>query len=382
MGGIPKEQIITKYMKTSQKGRFFVVDKHMGRIEQFAQRDLRHPVFTGSYAERLDCVGGDPRTLETLEVVREKRPDMLSTVMEAAGLFVQHTTQKPHDVQIFRHSPPEDRRFQQILASITAELRTSSAVAAVGFRNLGKITAPENGQFTLAAEFCPLYLPGTLDQSRLHPNPTGVESIERSRVGGKWITTTHVLRVLNSRLREKGIRLRVNATFGDIGVLVATPHDANPDIVKKHSEAYRDALRQFCKNEDIGLSYKDLSEIEGPTSPVRQVEPFVIVGNGTTAKTAPPIEELLQYLGIPPSAVATEFDRRQAKVLYHSWQSCNGNVSLWKGLLNTYIWYVGEAIKGSDLHLGMERADWLLAIQSFPRGAPLEQIPTLHVRVP
>lgn len=322
----------------------------------------------------------DWRSLRTIREVRAQRPDLVGEVLRDAG-FERRPQQRRNEAIVFVANSEKDKRFQNDLFETKSTIESHPSIASARFRHLQGVRHPENDEFALSIELCPLYLPGALDQSQLDPNPQGVESILASRVGKKWIATTHTIDSLAQSLRKQGTQLSIQATFGDKGVLVATENEANESLVSRHSSIYHEALQEFCDDRGVKLNFRNLSEFPEPEDPAHRVGRFVVAEGAEQLDYVPPTEELMQRLGLPSHLLQTHADRKQASVLGHAFGNCAGNMNVWRGLLNTYMHYVPHSASQGNMHLGMERADWLLAIQKFPKGSPLERKPALNIEV-
>lgn len=268
--------------------------------------------------------------------------------------------------------------FRSSIPTIKDHLRKSSSIKAVSLSNFEDMIMPTHGPVILALELCPLYKPGTLEASQLESNPVDENSILNSRVGKKWIATQHTVSVISDFLEQQGRTLSVQATFGDMGVLAAKQEDANTNALDQHSALYEKLFSEFCERKNIELRYRRLSQI---MTNGHNVPSFLIAEGSNTTDTAYSIDDFKDMLNLPNLPTARNIDRKRAQVLKYALSNLGGNVDVFRGFVNTYLHGIPQAAQGANLHLGMERAEWILALQTIQRHSADKKIPAINVLV-
>lgn len=343
-----------------------------------------------NYLNRLSLYGNDPRSMAAHAAIEAEMPEMYS---------IHPSLQHPEHAQV-RSDLKEhrlttgvsrkvgsefERNIRRGIDPLMSEFSKYPSIEKATHQNMDMFAvSDEASEVRLALELCPLYEPAdawttcTLDR-----NPTGRESIGKSVVAGKWDATLASIEVLQKAFGEQGKRLAVSATYGDRGILLGRPQDADPDAVKKHGDIYQEWLTEYCGERGISLDFARLSEMPQPENPAHQVPQFVIAEGGRQARGDESIEELLDILQLPNVPLKTAADKDRASILKYGLENCGGNIDFWRGFMMTYLHFVRERYRttNSNIHLGMERADWLLKLQSLRLSTDEQRQPAINIAV-
>lgn len=271
--------------------------------------------------------------------------------------------------------------IQKGLKRVEESLSTTEGIARARWDDLAHVTAPnENKTVSFGLEFCPLYTAETtLAESRIDKEIEGESSILKSRVGNKWSASKRTIEEIKKSLEQVGLQIAVKVIFADIGVFAANKEDLDPCIIEKHFELYRFSLGDFCQNLGINLEFSRLSEII-PSDPFNAVNNFIVPDNNGRMDIEDP-EKLLDIVNM--KEIISHMDKRSIKkwkqTLSTLFNASNGNISVFRGLVNTYVQY--DTTQECDIHLGIERSDGLLALQSLASRLRKRQMPSLNILV-
>lgn len=273
--------------------------------------------------------------------------------------------------------------FREGIPALTEALESSPAIKGIEFVHLENLQIDPDTGITLAIETCPLYLPGSLPESRLDTNPQGEASILASRVGNKWAAIKYTIQEFQKVISDMGLPFAIHAVFGDKGVIVGKERDANKDVISAHSDLYREQLTRFCRDREIAIEFHNLSEFPDPEEEEHRVPDFIVVENGGVTEETPSIEELVTILKLNTGDIplSSNTQLKRAQVLQHAFENCGGSWPLWKGLVKTYLYYVPMSASRGNIHLGLERAEWLIKLQSVRTQSPQYKMPTINVAV-
>ncbi len=306
------------------------------------------------------------------------RQKIAARVMEAArnqGSTVDRS--QPAERTVFQ---PFSAELRSSLSQIRDSMKGSPAISDAIWNDTDHLSIPEDeSTFAVALELCPLYLPGTLQGSKLNLNPTGEEDVLNSRVGKKWIATQHAVDTLNAFAQKSNRQLVVNATFGDMGVLAATREDADRNAVALHGRVYEELFGEFCRARGIDMTFRNLSDLVADMK--TEIPEFLVVEDGTVLPKTPSIEDLKTILNLPLLPHNTYSTRQRAEVLPYAFENLGGNVDVFRGFVNTYLHGIPKAASGSHIHLGMERAAWILKLQAVQRKPHEIKHPALNILV-
>lgn len=270
---------------------------------------------------------------------------------------------------------------KQALVKVEELLLLSPKIIAAKWNHLDALFLPK--VVRLAVEFCPLYLSGTtLESSQVDPNPQEENDVVKSRVGNKWIAAKLAIKLIKDVLQRTGCDLTIQAIFADIGVLLAGEEQANPTVVEKHWNLYQRLLKDFCKNANVDLEFCRLSAIK-PFDQSRVVGNFIIAAqnNGRIDKNIKP-EKLLKIVGIQEEMKTMDAKTMEewCSTLVSLLNASNGNITILKGLVNTYLNY--ETAGSSDMHLRIEGGSGLLSLRSLVSDLRGDKaIPSLNIMV-
>lgn len=248
------------------------------------------------------------------------------------------------------------------------------------WNDLDKAIASHGDTVTIAVEFCPLYVlsENSLTTLQLAQDVLGQDSIQKY-TGTKWEQTLQAIRIIKEHMRAFKKTIKVQATFADRGVLVATSQGANPTLIEMHATAYAHALAAFAEQEDISVDFQRLSDL--PSKPgTKGVEPFVIMNTGRILERRPSVEEVVEMIKFMDRIPLTSSQRRKrAGVLLRLLDGCGGNIDVLESIVRTYLDY--EPSLGADIHIGVERTDNLLSLAILADDVHIARIPKLNLLV-
>lgn len=115
------------------------------------------------------------------------------------------------------------------------------------------------GPVSATVIYCPLYAPGSLEESALIQSP---QRIQHSRVAGKLAGYEKVLAAMANYAKATGVQFHLNAVFANRGVLVGHPELADDVALCYHRELYEEFTVGFCSTYGGSYNFYDYDDLE------------------------------------------------------------------------------------------------------------------------
>lgn len=248
--------------------------------------------------------------------------------------------------------------------------------------------------------FCPLYAPGSLEDSQLLSDT----SIDASRVANKWNALQAVITGLNTYVCSVGGSVEVTAVFANRGVLLGTGAQASDfDTLEIHGFVYKQALKTFSVDTGIECRFATFDDLDVPLP--KFVNTHAAIPDRFTPnsnfeglkkqKEALLIEVLNNYaqthgLADRVSIVNNKHNRKRVAKIMNMWRDESGELipgatelAFW--LLVGYIAFdhliphiLSSNPDKTGIYLATERFDPLFAIAEFTES--LKPIPRVNIK--
>lgn len=380
-------------METDAAMHYLATAKYVGDFkrtmsELFRYATLRSMGLTGNSDElnhnyaRFDAfmsqlAASDPTVLETLHNMGDASKAELTDEERNRLAGEIEGRQKAERIR------KQTATIQSTLDPLVGPENRIQAIMGHNFANMRELQPGDT--FVLAAQFCPLYVddPRPLNEyAQLMDSLTGEEQdILNSAVGPKWTATKAVVGKLGETLRQMGVRLKVHASFGDVGAIVTKREWADPKLLEEQAELYKKYFTQFCEKAGVELQYDRLSDHSQDKLPTNnRVPQYVVVNEGQIIEGKPSVEEVLRLFGLEKKIQLNSKDGRdRANVFARRLEMSRGNVDLARYLSHTYVSILPLVTEGADAQLGMELADIYLALFSAIPNSKQAKMPKINV---
>ena len=227
------------------------------------------------------------------------------------------------------------------------------------------------GRVKVLVTLCPLYGYGSLQEADLIKHP---QTIDQSRVLGKWTGTRAVLEVMSRHLKARKGNLDLKIIFANRGVLLnSDPKKEDEEALEYHERIYRSEVHAFCINQGINyefLNYDNcgvlLPRFINPRTSIPEME---VNNNEHTSSGSPMVDLLNKYLemsAIPNRIV--DINKKTRKIVSDIVKTFGSETAFW--LIIGYLAFdynIPKMIGGDGVYLSAERFGALQRISNLTR---------------
>lgn len=193
----------------------------------------------------------------------------------------------------------------------------------------------ESNELELLAVLCPLYAPGTLEESELLKPPL---SLGDSRVGSKFKIYVETAKIIKDFTITAGMNLSFKFLFANTGVLLSRkPTEEDDARLDAHMEFYKSEAERNLADAGIKFTMDSFSDLRG--LPIAKIPKYIITSRSKNEMPRPKhlIKEIsreMESLGINPSFAS----KASTNSIVGEMLSMKGaSVETVKGLVETYI---------------------------------------------